>query len=355
MPTQAAHVVPPTEFSSAELDLLQSLAKRRDELDQRDAEIQQRESTLKVAEDRVGQKVNELNSLKSDIEKLLDLQKTKQDDQIQSLVKIYSDMKPQDAARIFNTLEMPVLLNVIGKMKEQKSAAIIAGMEPDRARELTTKLADLRQLPAGPAVAAPPAGLPTALTPAPQPRPPLCRRRLPCRRSWRRRQQPATPAAPPSAVAKADAPPAAQPVPTETARPVAPPMPLARSSAPPTPVAAPQAAPKAPQPSVAAATATQSAKPAREAPPLPLHPVAASTPAKAPSATLTKSLGSPTIPEPPIAPIAALPINLSRRQKRPPCRCRWPSRQPPPRLSSKAHAGSKDDKGMIGRLLGGIF
>lgn len=157
---------PDTNFSAAEVDLLQNLAKRREEIDQRDAMVQQREATLKVTEDRVNQKLVELSGLKVDIEKLLDLQKKKQDEQVMSLVKIYSDMKAPDAARIFNTLETPVLLSVVSHMKEQKSAAIIAAMEPERARELTMRLADLRQLPDGAAAAPGSAGAPTALTPA---------------------------------------------------------------------------------------------------------------------------------------------------------------------------------------------
>ncbi|HLG88329.1 MAG TPA: hypothetical protein VKZ79_14165 [Alphaproteobacteria bacterium] len=159
------HATPETSMTPAEMDLLQNLQKRREELDQRDAAIQQREATLKVAEGRVDQKLAELTELKAGIEKLLELQKQKQNDEVTSLVKIYSAMKPSDAARIFNTLEMPVLLSVVSHMKEQKSASIIAAMQPDRARELTSRLADLRQLPDGAAVAQGSAGAPTALTP----------------------------------------------------------------------------------------------------------------------------------------------------------------------------------------------
>jgi flagellar motility protein MotE (MotC chaperone) len=159
------HATPETSMTPAEMDLLQNLQKRREELDQRDAAIQQREATLKVAEGRVDQKLAELTELKAGIEKLLELQKQKQNDEVMSLVKIYSAMKPADAARIFNTLEMPVLLSVVSHMKEQKSASIIAAMQPDRARDLTSRLADLRQLPDGAAVAQGSAGAPTALTP----------------------------------------------------------------------------------------------------------------------------------------------------------------------------------------------
>jgi flagellar motility protein MotE (MotC chaperone) len=228
------HEIPDAGYSGAEVELLQTLAKRRAELDQRDADLQQHAAMLKVAEDRVNQKVTELAQLKGDIEKLLDLQKQQQDDQLNSLVKIYSDMKPPDAARIFDTLEMPVLVRVVSRMKEQKAAPVIAAMQSDRARELTTRLAALRQLPeAGRAALA----APTPMAPAPDAPAPLAAA-----------SPVSAPAAPPPAAAS---PAPAAPAPASPA-PAAPPKPTAASAA--IPAAATQAAdqpapasPKAPR------------------------------------------------------------------------------------------------------------
>jgi flagellar motility protein MotE (MotC chaperone) len=69
----------------------------------------------------------------------------KQDSQIKSLVKIYESMKPEEAAAIFNEMEMPILLDVIGKMSERKVALVLAGMNPKRARDVTQELADKRK------------------------------------------------------------------------------------------------------------------------------------------------------------------------------------------------------------------
>ena len=45
---------------------------------------------------------------------------------------------------IFNDLGMQVLLSVVDRMKESKAAAILAAMPPDKAREVTMQLAQLR-------------------------------------------------------------------------------------------------------------------------------------------------------------------------------------------------------------------
>ena len=53
-------------------------------------------------------------------------------------------MKPKDAATIFNDLQMPVLLQVLDRMKEAKTAAVMAAMSPDKARDVTAELAQMR-------------------------------------------------------------------------------------------------------------------------------------------------------------------------------------------------------------------
>jgi flagellar motility protein MotE (MotC chaperone) len=134
-------------FSASEVEILQSLAARRAELDKREQQIGQREALLKAAGGEVDRKIAELNKLRGELEDLLNKQKTAEDERINSLVKIYENMKPKDAANIFNTLDMDVLLPVIAKISERKSSPILAAMDPEKAREVTIKLAEQRRLP----------------------------------------------------------------------------------------------------------------------------------------------------------------------------------------------------------------
>lgn len=137
----------PRAFTAPEIEVLQSLSKRRDDLDKREQKISAREALLTAAEEEVDRKVGELNKLKAEIEKLLGQQQEQEQARINSLVKIYESMKPKEAATIFNTLDMDVLLAVIGRMKEAKSSPVLAAMDPDKARIVTIKLAEQRQLP----------------------------------------------------------------------------------------------------------------------------------------------------------------------------------------------------------------
>ena len=59
----------------------------------------------------------------------------------QKLVKVYESMKPKEAAKIFNDLQIGVLVEMTLNMKESRLAAILSEMKPEKARELTSILA----------------------------------------------------------------------------------------------------------------------------------------------------------------------------------------------------------------------
>ena len=56
-------------------------------------------------------------------------------------------MKPKDSARIFDQLDIEILLEVFERMKASKSAAILAQMKPARAKEITSRIAERREMP----------------------------------------------------------------------------------------------------------------------------------------------------------------------------------------------------------------
>lgn len=134
--------VDPLAMSPSEMDLLQKLSERRAELDKRAAEQSQREVLLQATEKRIDEKIARLASLEKDIGGIIDKQNEESDARIKSLVKIYETMKPHDAARIFEQLDMTVLLGVVEHMKERMAAPILAAMDPSKARAVTLALAE---------------------------------------------------------------------------------------------------------------------------------------------------------------------------------------------------------------------
>ncbi|MEM9441723.1 MAG: hypothetical protein AAGA73_14855, partial [Pseudomonadota bacterium] len=91
--------------------------------------------------------IQRLAALKAELEALMAGLDEEEELKLLRLVKIYETMKPKAAAEIFNRLDMPVLLNVVERMKEAKSAVVLGKMNPAIAQRVTTELAKRKKRP----------------------------------------------------------------------------------------------------------------------------------------------------------------------------------------------------------------
>jgi flagellar motility protein MotE (MotC chaperone) len=144
-----------SEFSAAEVEVLQGLAVRREQLDKRATDLDQREALLKAAEKRIEVKLKELKELQTKVESVVRRYDDEEDARKKSMVKIFETMKPKDAARIFEQMDLPVLIPLMERMKESKAAPVLAEMHPARAKQVTAELVKRRQPGFGEAGAAP--------------------------------------------------------------------------------------------------------------------------------------------------------------------------------------------------------
>jgi flagellar motility protein MotE (MotC chaperone) len=134
----------PVPVSDGERTLLLELRQRRQELDAREQTLATREAVLAAAERKLSTRVDELQALQTRLEGIESARKSHEEANWRGLVKLYESMKPRDAAAIFNELDMQVLLQVVYRMKEAKAAAVMAAMQPEKARQVTTELAQMR-------------------------------------------------------------------------------------------------------------------------------------------------------------------------------------------------------------------
>ncbi len=137
-----------SQMSKGEMEVLQGLSERRKQLDARSRDIDLRENLLSVAEKRVDERIAELKRIEANVSAIVKRQEDAQERDVRSLVKVYENMKPKDAARIFEELEMAILLEVVERMREAKLAPVLALMDPSRAQKITVQLAERRNMPA---------------------------------------------------------------------------------------------------------------------------------------------------------------------------------------------------------------
>ena len=137
----------PSELTKSEIDTLQRLSERRELIDLRERELQQNESLVKAAEQRLDQKISQMQEVEKQLQGLVQQYDAKKKAEIEQLVKTYTAMEPKDAARIFDELDMTILVAVVTRMKEKKVAPILSQMNAPKARQLTEELSSRRQLP----------------------------------------------------------------------------------------------------------------------------------------------------------------------------------------------------------------
>lgn len=125
--------------SPEERALLEKLRDRRGEIDARDRELELRDNLLKLSERKLDERIGELRTLENQLGSAAG--KLDPKTRYKPLVVMYESMKPKEAARVFDRLDVRVLLELVGHMNPRKVSEILAAMEPGAAERLTIALA----------------------------------------------------------------------------------------------------------------------------------------------------------------------------------------------------------------------
>ena len=142
-----APVLDPSTLTEGQIQALQQLVARRQALDERERLLDMRAELNGKTEERLDQQIRQLATLKEQIEAMVTDLDEDEEQKLVRLVKIYETMKPKAAAEIFNRLDIPVLLHVVERMKEAKSAVVLGKMDPAIAKRVTTELARRKERP----------------------------------------------------------------------------------------------------------------------------------------------------------------------------------------------------------------
>ena len=131
--------------SAAERAILERLQERRQELEKRARELDIREGLIAEAEKRVDSKLTEIKEGQAQLAIAVQKKDEAEAARFKGLVTMYETMKPRDAAKIFDRLEVGVLLQVASQINPRNMSEILALMSPDRAEHLTVELANRAQ------------------------------------------------------------------------------------------------------------------------------------------------------------------------------------------------------------------
>jgi len=128
-------------ISPSERAILERLQSRRQELEARAREIDIRESLLKAAEKRIESRVEAMKSIEAKASAMNEQKNEAENVRFKAIVTMYEGMKPKDAAKVFDRLEMPVLIEIASQIAPRKMSDILGLMLPEAAERLTVELA----------------------------------------------------------------------------------------------------------------------------------------------------------------------------------------------------------------------
>ena len=133
----------PTTVEGLE-DVAADLMQRRQQMGARETRLALREAALAEAEAQLSRRADELDGLRRRLEEQMGKLAQGDDARIAQLVKVYETMKPKQAAEVFDRLDLELLTHVASRMREAKMAAVLAAMDPEKARRVTVELARRR-------------------------------------------------------------------------------------------------------------------------------------------------------------------------------------------------------------------
>jgi flagellar motility protein MotE (MotC chaperone) len=128
--------------SPAERALLERLQERRQEIEARARELEIRDGMLKAAEMRLEARLTELKEMEARVNASMQAKDDQDNARFKGLVTMYENMKAKDAAKIFDRLDIGILVQMSNLINPRKMSDILGLMSAEAAERLTVELAN---------------------------------------------------------------------------------------------------------------------------------------------------------------------------------------------------------------------
>ncbi|MFP4213798.1 MAG: MotE family protein [Desulfohalobiaceae bacterium] len=121
-----------------------NLSQEWDRLREKQQGLQQKEKELEELEERIDQKLARQEELKQELESILDEAQSVQEGKIKHLVDVYSNMEPEQAANVLETLNQDIAVKILSGMRGRTAGEILSFVQADKAAKLSEQLTDFQ-------------------------------------------------------------------------------------------------------------------------------------------------------------------------------------------------------------------
>ncbi|MFW6217082.1 MAG: MotE family protein [Desulfohalobiaceae bacterium] len=122
----------------------ENLSQEWDRLRQKQQELQQKEKELTQLEEQIDEKLARQKELKQELENILDEAQSVEEGKIKHLVDVYSNMEPEQAANVLETLNQDIAVKILSGMQGRTAGEILSFVEANKAARLSEQLTDFQ-------------------------------------------------------------------------------------------------------------------------------------------------------------------------------------------------------------------
>lgn len=137
--SQQGEKAPAAAGKEGQIDL-NFLIQKKAALDQKEKRLAQKQAELVAIQQDINHKIEKLTQLRNEIRSELASQKAAEDQKLKHLIKVYSAMKPQNAAGLIEKLDKQLAIKLLSKMKGEDVGKILSYVDIEKAATISEGL-----------------------------------------------------------------------------------------------------------------------------------------------------------------------------------------------------------------------
>ena len=129
--------------------MIETIENKNRELKKREEELRIKEVRLEALEAKVRKDLEKIEKSISESKEQMGLQDEKTKENVAALIKVYSSMKPEEAANLVEAIDEGLALKIVSGMKSKIAGQVLSKLDVQVAKRISEKLAGKSKKPAG--------------------------------------------------------------------------------------------------------------------------------------------------------------------------------------------------------------
>ena len=128
--------------------MIETIENKNRELKKREEELRLKEVRLEALEAKVRKDLEKIEKSISESKEQMGLQAEKTKENVAALIKVYSSMKPEEAANLVEAIDEDLALKIVSGMKSKIAGQVLSKLDVQIAKNISEKLAGKSKKPA---------------------------------------------------------------------------------------------------------------------------------------------------------------------------------------------------------------